>query len=293
MTRQAVIPVAGLGTRLLSATKEQPKEMLPIFAADENGILCLKPMAQEIFERLFEFGVRKFYFVVGRRKRAIQDHFTPDHEFVHRLKSQGKDSQSLKQLESFYTKVETSTIVWVNQPEPKGFGDAVLQVERLTDDDSFLVHAGDTDIISINESVYARLTKTHTRNHADATLTIREVRDPRQYGVADVLEKGGNLEVKAVVEKPDQPKTRLAIMPVYVFNSTIFSALRVTKPGKGGEIQLTDAIQELIHRGCRVQAIKLAPDDIRLDIGSPEAYWEALQLSHRYASSKKTAGSRP
>jgi UTP--glucose-1-phosphate uridylyltransferase len=285
--------VAGLGARLLSATKEQPKEMLPVFAADEAGILCLKPMVQEIFEHLFEFGVREFYFIVGRRKRAVQDHFAPDHEFVHRLKSQGKDSQALRLLESFYRKVEASTIVWVNQPEPKGFGDAVLQAERLTDDDSFLVQAGDTHIISTEESVHARLAKAHMKNNADATLTIREVEDPRQYGVADILEKGGTLEVKAVVEKPDQPRTRLAIMPVYVFTPTIFSALRATKPGKGGEIQLTDAIQELIDRGRRVQAIKLAPDDIRLDIGTPESYWEALQLSHRYASSKKTAGSRP
>jgi UTP--glucose-1-phosphate uridylyltransferase len=247
MIRKAVVPVAGLGTRLLSATKEQPKEMLPIFAADADGILRLKPTVQEIFEHLFEFGAREFYFIVGRRKRAVQDHFAPDHEFVYRLKSQGKDTKALKLLEDFYGKVEASTIVWVNQPEPRGFGDAVLQVERLTGDEPFLVQAGDTHIISIHESVHARLAEAHTKGNAEVTLTISEVEDPRQYGVAEISEKGkGKVDVKAVVHKPDQPTSRLAIMPVYAFKPSIFGTLKVTTPGKAGQIQLTDAIKKCL-----------------------------------------------
>jgi UTP--glucose-1-phosphate uridylyltransferase len=286
MIKKSVIPVAGLGTRLLSATKEQPKEMLPIFAADEGRALCLKPLVQQIFEQLFDFGIREFYFIVGKGKRAIEDHFTPDRDYIHRLNSHGRNAQAL-QLESFYRRIETSIIVWVNQPEPKGFGDAVLQAKGLIGEEPFLVHAGDTLINSNTETVPARLVQVHTKSQAKATLTLQEVQDPRPYGVAEALERpGGGLDVKRVVEKPAQPASRLAIMPVYLFDRRIFDALEATPPGEGGEIQLTDAIQRLIDTGHKVQAIKLREDDIRLDIGTPATYWEALELSHRYALSR-------
>jgi dTDP-glucose pyrophosphorylase len=178
--------------------------------------------------------------------------------------------------------------VWVNQPEPKELGDAVLQIGHLTGDESFVVHAGDTHIISPNQSVHSRLEDAHLRGHAEATLAIKEVEDPRRY-VADVAYKGKeNLEVEAVVEKPDQPRSKFAIMPIYIFKPTIFEALRRTTPGSGGEIQLTDAIQKLIDSGHSVQAIKLTQNDVRLDVGTPETYWEALQASYRDALSKKT-----
>jgi UTP--glucose-1-phosphate uridylyltransferase len=149
--------------------------------------LCLKPIVQQIFEQLFDFGVRDFYFIVGRGKRAVQDHFTPDRGFVQRLSSQAKSNQAL-QLETFYKRIDASTIVWVNQPDPKGFGDAVLQAERLVDGESFFVHAGDTYIISRKQTVAARLLGAHANSHADAVLTIKDVEDPRQYGLASVTQ---------------------------------------------------------------------------------------------------------
>ena len=283
---KALIPAAGLGTRLLSATKEQPKEMLPLFATSDDGALCVKPLVQQIFEQLFDFGVREFYFVVGKEKRAIEDHFTVDREYIRRLNSQGRNSQAL-QLENFYRRIEGSMIVWVNQPEPKGFGDAVLQAKRLIWGEPFLVHAGDTLINSRTETVPTRLTQAYMKIRAEATLALLKVDDARQYGVAEVLEtSNGDFEVKRVVEKPTQPTSKLAIMPLYILNPTIFEALEATPPGKGGEIQLTDAIQKLIDTGHSVHAIKLREEDIHLDIGTPETYWEALELSHRYASSK-------
>jgi len=287
MIRKAVVPAAGLGTRLLTATKEQPKEMLPIFSADDGGLLCLKPMVQQIFEQLFDFGIREFYFVVGRGKRAIQDHFTPDRPFVQRLSAQAKNRQ-VQQLESFYKRVDDSTIVWVNQPDPKGFGDAVLHAERLVDGKHFLVHAGDTYIISRRETIAARLTQAQAKGHAAATLTLKNVKDPRQYGVANVSKADKEtLEVKKVVEKPSKPTSKLAIMPVYIFSPIIFDALRMTPREKGGELQLTDSIQKLIETGHKVQAIKLRPNDVRLDIGTPENYREALELSYRNVSAGK------
>jgi UTP--glucose-1-phosphate uridylyltransferase len=285
--RKAVVPVAGLGTRLLSATKEQPKEMLPVFASSEDRMLCLKPIVQVVFEQLFDFGIREFCFVVGRGKRAIQDHFTPDRDFVHYLDSRGKDGQLL-QLQSFYEKVEASAILWVTQAEPIGFGDAVLQTESVVGREPFLVHAGDTYIVSRGQSVLSRLVDLHATGKCEASLTIKEFKDPRQYGIAEAMDgPAGILDIKRVVEKPDHPTSKLGIMPVYVFNRTIFEALRSISPDKGGELQLTDAIQRLIDEGHIVRAVKLSVDDIRLDIGTPDTYWEALLLSHKHALSRE------
>jgi dTDP-glucose pyrophosphorylase len=116
---------------------------------------------------------------------------------------------------------------------------------------------------------------------------LQEVEDPRQYGVAEVVPTAlGDLEVKKVVEKPAEPTSKLAIMPLYLLKPIIFEALEATLPDEGGEIQLTDAIQKLITTGHNIRAIKLREDDIRLDIGTPETYWETLEISHRYALSK-------
>ena len=286
---KAVIPAAGLGTRLLSATKEQPKEMLPLFARTEEGTLCLKPVIQLIFEQLFDLSIREFYFVVGREKRALEDHFTPEHGFIADLNARGKDTHAMD-LKRFYRRIEESTIVWVNQPEPRGFGDAVLQVERLVGDEPFLVHAGDTLVVpTAGPSVAQRLFDGHTKSRADATLTIQEVEDPRQYGVAEVVERpNALLDVRRVAEKPDEPSSNLAIMPLYIFNPKIFRALRSIAPGKGGELQLTDAIQGLIDTKHSVKAIKLKQSDLRLDIGTPENYWQAIELSYRHASAEQS-----
>jgi UTP--glucose-1-phosphate uridylyltransferase len=248
-----VVPVGGLGTRLLSATKEQPKEMLPIFSAGEDGSMSLKPLVQTIFEQLFDSGIREFYFVVGRNKRAIEDHFTPDPEYLRHLNGQNKISQTL-QLENFYRKIETSTILWVNQAEPKGFGHAVLQTQKLVVQETFLVHAGDTLIKSKNKAILTRLTEAYTACQAEAMLTLQELDNPQQYGVAETTEMSNFLNVKRVVEKPSKPASKLAIMPIYIFKPSIFEAIKATHPGKGGEIQLTDAIQRLIDAGHSVRA---------------------------------------
>lgn len=286
MIGKAVIPAAGLGTRLLSATKEQPKEMLPLFAADGQGVLCLKPVVERVFEQIFDFGVREFYFIVGKRKRAIEDHFTPDREFIDQLNGWGKTCQA-QQLEGFYRRIEASTIVWVNQPDPRGFGNAVLQAKRMIGEESFLVHAGDTYLASSVSKPYnilERLSRAHQKNRAEAILALKEIHDPRQYGVAEVLEKGEkDLEVRRLVEKPLHPTSKLAIMPVYIFEPKIFGALSNTERDRQGEIQLTDAIQKLVDTRHTVQAIKLGADDIYLDVGTVETYWEALKMSHDHA----------
>jgi UTP--glucose-1-phosphate uridylyltransferase len=284
MIRKAVIPAAGLGTRLLTVTKEQPKEMLPLFAYD-LGKLCLKPVVQQIYEQLFDFGIRDFCFIVGKGKRAIEDHFTPDHEFIDRLNECGKEHNAI-QLQYFYNRITESAIAWVNQPKPIGFGDAVLQAQRFVGDESFLVHAGDTYLFSKPRCIPASLAEIHAESQADATLALKEVSDPSKYGVAKVVGTAdANLKVLEVVEKPSRPESKLAIMPVYIFNPTIFRALSNLPPGKAGEIQLTDGIQVLIDGGYEVRAFRLQPTDVQLDIGTPEDYWHALESSYAHASS--------
>jgi UTP--glucose-1-phosphate uridylyltransferase len=281
LINKAVIPAAGLGTRLFSATKEQPKEMLPVFALGEDGQVCLRPIAEMIFRQLLDFGIREFYFIVGRGKKAIQDHFTPDYEFTQSLRRNGKKEHAVL-LEKFYEEIESSIIVWLTQPEPKGFGDAVLRARNLVGRDLVLVHAGDTYIIPDEQSIYTRLAVAHEKNHATAMLALKEIQDPRQYGVAEISETDmGLVDVLRVVEKPSHPTSRFAVMPIYVFTHDIYEALAGTPPGTGGEIQLTDAIQKLIETGHRVQAIILRRNDVRVDVGTPQNYWDALETTHR------------
>ena len=281
MVRKVIIPAAGLGTRLFPATKEQPKEMLPIFSKTILGDMTVKPVVQLVFEQLHDAGLREFCYVVGRGKRGIEDHFTPDAECIRMLESMGKKGQA-SDLESFYKKLETSTIMWVNQPEPKGFGNAVLMAQPFVQNESCLVHAGDSSIISKNMDYAKRLLECFERLNADAAFLALEIDNPKQYGIVEGEEvEPGIIRVQKVVEKPDQPKTHIAIMAMYAFHPVIFKALEATKPGKNGEIQLTDAIQKLVDWGLKVYAIKLDKNYEHLDIGSPERYWQALELSYK------------
>jgi UTP--glucose-1-phosphate uridylyltransferase len=290
MIRKVVIPSAGLGTRLFPATKEQPKEMLPIFSKTTNNDLAVKPLLQMVFEQLHDAGFREFCFVVGRGKRSIEDHFTPDHDSISMLESMGKSGQAAD-LDGFYGRLKTSTIIWVNQPEPKGFGSAVLMAQPFVQNEHCLVHAGDTYIISEEMEHIKLLTDAYERLNADAAFIVQEIENPQQYGIVEAEEtEKGIYKVGAAIEKPEKPPTNLAIMPIYVFHPVIFKALEKTQPGKGGEVQLTDAIQKLIDWGLNVYAVKLNKNEVRLDIGSPETYWEALSLSYQHFCRRTQTG---
>jgi len=281
MIRKVIIPAAGLGTRLFPATKEQPKEMLPIFSKTAQGEMVVKPVVQLVFEQLYDAGLREFCYIVGRGKRGIEDHFTPDAHCIRTLEGMGKNGQA-SDLEVFYEKLETSTTMWVNQPEPKGFGNAVLLAQPFVQNESCLVHAGDSCIISKDMDYIKKLLEAFERFNSDATFLVMEIENPKQYGIVEGNEvEGGIIKVKSVVEKPEKPKTNWAIMAMYVFRPIIFKALETTEPGKNGEIQLTDSIQKLIDWGLKVHAVKLDKSYEHLDIGSPERYWQALELSYQ------------
>jgi UTP--glucose-1-phosphate uridylyltransferase len=279
---KAVIPVAGLGTRLLTATKVQPKEMLPVFA-NEEGELCTKPLVQLVFEQLFDFGIREFCFVVGRGKRAIEDHFTPDGDYLRRLThgdSPAAKASMASALERFYRRVNEASIMWVNQPVPLGFGHAVLQAKVFAGDDPFLVHAGDAYVYCSDYGHLKRLVSCFEPG-AESSLALRKVPDPRMYGVATGKSTRGLVAIDEIVEKPKAPKSNLAVTPVYLFRHSIFGAIEEAGPGIGGELQLTDGISTLLKGGKKVVGVELKPDESWIDIGTPATYWEALGISYR------------
>jgi UTP--glucose-1-phosphate uridylyltransferase len=285
---KAVIPVAGLGTRLLTATKVQPKEMLPVFAK-EGGELCIKPLVQLVFEQLFDFGIREFCFVVGRGKRAIEDHFTPDSDYLKRLTVPTPSTPSPKAaiasaLERFYGRIDEASIMWVNQPVPLGFGHAVLQAKVFAGDAPFLVHAGDAYVYCDDFGHLRRLLSSF-EDGAECSLALRKVTDPRMYGVATGKSSKGLVAIDEIVEKPKAPKSNLAVTPVYLFRRSIFDAIEEAGPGVGGELQLTDGIHVLIEEGKKVVGVELRPDESWMDIGTPATYWEALGISYRNSES--------
>lgn len=284
MVKKVVVAAAGLGTRLLSFTKEQPKEMLPVFSMNNHASLLLKPMLQLIFEQMYDFGMREFCFVVGRGKRAIEDHFTPDYEFAELLKKKDKDIYEKYgfDLDEFYTKLRHSSIFWVNQSPPLGFGHAVLQAESYVGGEDFFVVAGDTIIISDENQHLKRLTSCSHHTKAEAAFLLMQVDHPENYGVAQVTESSEFLRINRVTEKPPAPDSDLALMPVYIFKNSIFEHLRAVLPGKGSEIQLTDAIQSIIASGKVVAGTRVRKDELMLDIGSPHTYFKAQTDSYNY-----------
>lgn len=251
--------------------------MLPIIALTKNDHLCLKPMLQAIFEQFYDVGFREFAFIVGRGKRAIEDHFSPDEAFMYYLKNKNK-KDSAEEMQKFYEKIYNSTIVFINQPKPKGFGDAVNQAALFTGDEEFLIHAGDDLIISKNNNHLKRAIKAFKDYDMDALFLVEEVADPRQYGVMTGDEVKLDLfKVTNVVEKPTKPPSNLAIIAMYIFKPVIYRAINKVQPDKNGEIQLTNALKLLIDWNCKVYGLKLKHTEKRMDIGTTESYLEMLR----------------
>lgn len=271
MIKKIVIPAAGLGTRLLPITKEIPKEMMPLFFKNKNGEVIVKPLIQTIYEKFFNFGLREYCIIVGRQKRTIEDHFTSNEDILKNLK---KGVKYRKDLEEFYTKLNKSKIFWINQLSAKGFGDAVKYAESFVGNDDFLVTAGDT-LLPTGDKIIKKLLNSKLKGKNDAILLLKEVSDPRRFGVAVVKKHKNSFQVINVEEKPKKPKSNLSIVAVYRFKPSIFKALDAVKNDKK-ELQLTSGIQKLIDWGGNVSAIILDKKDQVIDIGTAESYIETI-----------------
>jgi len=253
--------VAGLGSRLLPASKKIPKKMFPVFDF-EDGEMVVKLVLQIVFEQLYDAGVREFWFVVGRGKRAIEDYFKPDWSLVEELEKTGKQVQA-KSLRRLYTQIEDASIVYVTQPRPLGFGHAALTAKSVVDDD-FIVAGGDTylaDPASLRELAASR----------PISILVKEVENPRQHGVA-VIRDG---VIIRVVEKPKEPPSNIATLPFYKFPRGFFKYLERVRSGVGSELQLTDTIQLAIEEGVETRPIYYT--DVYFDVGTPQTYLKALE----------------
>jgi UTP--glucose-1-phosphate uridylyltransferase len=267
--KSAVVPVAGLGTRLLPATKSQPKEMLPVGR---------KPVVQYVVEELTRVGMKRMLFITGPGKASIENHFDLNDELIQTLRESGKEDL-LAELE-----FERATVqyFYTRQRQLLGLGHAVFCARSFVGSQPFVVALGDS-IIGINaqSDIVRRMSGQFEQSKADAVIAFEEVpRDQvRQYGIAKPRGPAGDLFPLAdVVEKPspEEAPSTLAVAARYVFSPAIFDHLATTKAGKGGEIQLTDAIRSLIHRGGKVLGVRLAPDERRYDIGNFESYYAAF-----------------
>jgi UTP--glucose-1-phosphate uridylyltransferase len=236
--RKAVIPAAGLGTRFLPATKAQPKEMLP---------LVDKPAIQYVVEEAVSVGITDILVITGRGKRSLEDHFDRSFELEYYLEQGGK----LAELAEMRRIAEMADIHYVRQGEPKGLGHAVLVAAEHVGNSPFAVLLGD-DIMHPKAGILSGML-TAFEHYGHSVIALKEVpmADISSYGCAEVKPLEGNVvRVEDLVEKPsaEEAPSNLAVMGRYVFGPAIFEVLAATPPGRGGEIQLTDAIKTLAEQ---------------------------------------------
>jgi len=238
--RKAVIPVAGFGTRFLPATKAQPKEMLT---------LVDKPVIQYIVEEAVASGITDIIFITGQNKRAIEDHFDRNFELEYRLLQKEKHS-TLEQVRSIS---DLARFIYIRQKTPLGLGHAILTAREVVGDEPFVVLSGD-DIINNPKPATKQLIEAYER-YEDSVIGTVEV--PKtlvsQYGIVKPRngKTGSVIEIEDIIEKPKESEapSTLAVTGRWLLTPEIFEALEKTKPGAGGEIQLTDGMRILLkHR---------------------------------------------
>jgi UTP--glucose-1-phosphate uridylyltransferase len=254
---KAVVPAAGRGTRLMPATRSQPKEMLPVGR---------KPTIQHVVEELAAAGLREVLLVSGQGKRAIEDHLDRD------AGQNTEKHQAWMDLHFFH----------VRQTEPRGLADAIALAEPFAAGRPFAVALGDSILVSRSpEPVLKRMVSVHAKRRPAATIAVEEV--PREavnrYGiVAPEGEPDHVFPIRGIVEKPSPSKapSTLAAAGRYVLESVVFDAIRRTKPGVGGELWLTDALRVLLEEGHEILCVRLRKGEHRLDIGNFLSYFQAF-----------------
>ncbi|WP_461172000.1 UTP--glucose-1-phosphate uridylyltransferase GalU [Arthrobacter sp. Z1-9] len=234
--RKAVIPAAGLGTRFLPATKAMPKEMLPVVD---------KPAIQYVVEEAVNVGLNDLLMITGRNKRALEDHF----DRVPALESTLEGKGDTAKLESIQAASNLGDIHYVRQGDANGLGHAVLRAKQHVGNEAFAVLLGD-DLIDARDELLSTMIDVQAKTGGSVIALIEvEPSEISAYGCADIEEIDGEdyVRVNRLVEKPaaDEAPSNLAVIGRYVLHPAVFDVLEHTGPGRGGEIQLTDALQEL------------------------------------------------
>ncbi len=268
MLRNCLFPVAGYGTRFLPATKAMPKEMLPIVN---------KPLIQYGVEEALSAGLTEIAMVTGRGKRAIEDHFDHNYELEHQLEGEKKK----KYLGNVLEIMDRCTFSYTRQHEMKGLGHAILTGETLIGDEAFGVILADDLCLNSNDGVMAQMVTLYNQFRC-SIVAIEEVpiEETHKYGIIKGRPvRDGVFQVDEMVEKPDMEDapSNLAIIGRYILTSDIFDIIRNTKPGKGGEVQITDALNEQARRGS-VVAYKFKGK--RFDCGSAKGYIDAINYCY-------------
>jgi UTP--glucose-1-phosphate uridylyltransferase len=265
-TRKAVIPVAGLGTRFLPATKAVPKELLPVVD---------RPALQYIVEEAARAGLREVLMVTGRNKSAIEDFFDRTPELEAALEAKGDDSR----LAAVHESTDVAQVHFVRQGQANGLGHAVLQAAAFVGDEPFAVLLGD-DLIDARDLLLEQMLQVQAE-HGGSVVALLDVgrENIDKYGAVAVEPTGHGDDVVAItglVEKPpvDEAPSSLAIIGRYVLAPEVFDVLRETKPGRGGEIQLTDALATLVERGEPVHGVVFSGR--RYDTGDKLDYLKAV-----------------
>ena len=264
----AVVPVAGLGTRLLPATKSQPKEMLPVGR---------KPVVQYVVEELARMGMQRLLFITGPGKTSIENHFDLNGELIQVLRETGKE-ELLAELEFERASVQ---YFYTRQRQLLGLGHAISCAQPFVGNQPFVVALGDSIIgMQAQSDIVQRMMRCFADKQAAAVIAFEEVSpgEVHRYGIAKPKSDGDIFEIEDVIEKPSvaEAPSNLAIAARYVFAPTIFEAIRHTRPGKGGEVQITDAIRIMIQGGGKAYGVCLRGDERRYDIGNFQAYFRAF-----------------
>lgn len=261
--RKAIIPAAGLGTRFLPATKAQPKEMLPIVD---------KPTLQYIIEEAVESGIEEILIITGRNKKSIEDHFDKSVELELELEAKGKHDLLLEVRKIS----DMVNIHYIRQKEAKGLGHAVYCAKSFIGEEPFAVMLGDDIVYSENKPCLKQMLEAYEQ-YGGSILGVQEIarEDVKKYGIVD----GRHIEervygVRDLVEKPsvDEAPSNIAILGRYIISPSIFAILENTKPGKGGEIQLTDALKVLAEQEAMYAYIF---EGRRYDAGDKQGFLEA------------------
>lgn len=268
MIKKCLFPAAGYGTRFLPATKSMPKEMMPVVN---------KPLIEYGVEEAIQAGMNEMCVVTGRGKHALMDHFDKNYELEHQISGTAKESL----LTDIRTLIDSASFTFIRQNEMKGLGHAILTGRPLVGDNPFAVVLADDLCVNPEQGVLAQMVALYNQFRC-SIVAVQEVpeSETHKYGViAGELIKDDIFRVDDMVEKPEPgtAPSNLAIIGRYILTPDIFDLIEQTEPGKGGEIQITDALLKQAKAGC-VLAYKFKGQ--RFDCGSVEGYIEATNYCY-------------
>ncbi|EOX4280283.1 UTP--glucose-1-phosphate uridylyltransferase GalU [Vibrio fluvialis] len=268
MIKKCLFPAAGYGTRFLPATKSMPKEMMPVVN---------KPLIEYGVEEAIQAGMNEMCVVTGRGKHALMDHFDKNYELEHQISGTSKESL----LTDIRSLIDAASFTYIRQSEMKGLGHAILTGRPLVGDNPFAVVLADDLCVNPEKGVLAQMVALYNQYRC-SIVAVQEVpeSETHKYGViAGELIKDDIFRVDDMVEKPEPgtAPSNLAIIGRYILTPDIFDLIEQTEPGKGGEIQITDALLKQAKAGC-VLAYKFKGQ--RFDCGSVEGYIEATNYCY-------------